>query len=58
MEPLDLLGKFIYLNLKDGKQLLFKVTACGPEWLEGHDSERMNLTIQLSDIAFVLGGRP
>ena len=58
MEPLDLLGKFIYLTLKDGRQLLFKVTACGPEWLEGKDTEQMNMTIPLSDIDFILGGRP
>jgi len=42
--------------MKDGGQFGFKVMACGPEWLEGHDDERQNLDVCFADIDFILGG--
>lgn len=55
-DPLALLGKHIYIYMKDGGQFGFKVMACGPEWLEGHDDERQNLDVCFADIDFILGG--
>jgi hypothetical protein len=55
-DPLALLGKHIYIYLKDGRQFGFKVMACGPEWLEGLNDEQLEMAVPIEDIDFILGG--
>lgn len=55
-DPINLLGKHVHLFTKDNRNFGFKIMGCGPEWIEGHDDERMEMAIRFDEIDFILGG--
>ena len=56
MQPSDFLGKAIKVFLKAGGSFHYKVTGCGPNHLDGYDDEGLNITIQVNDIDYIIGG--
>jgi hypothetical protein len=46
----ELLGKSVWVELKQGGIFLFKITGCGNEYITGYDTEGENLVISISDI--------
>lgn len=53
----ELAGESVKVFLRSGGHFNLKVTATEPGFITGFDDERINLTIAVEDIDYVLGGR-
>lgn len=56
VDRITLLGKSIKVHLKEGGSFQYKVEECGENYLYGYDDEGLNITIDIDDIDFIIGG--
>lgn len=56
IDPFKILGSAIKVYLKDGGAFPFRVMGAGKDFIDGYDSELMDLHIKLNDIDFIIKG--
>lgn len=56
INPIGFLGSSVKVFLKSGGSFNYKITGCSPSYLDGYDDESTNITININDIDFIIGG--